>query len=484
MKPIRLGVIMLAVPLLLAGCKSDMTAVSVRFGSPPNDIAFAEGSFDSQTQLVADDAVATDDPLAEAEDDATFEGFGTMRVTMEGEPYNGTDVTETVLKLEPGVYRFSLTEYGFDTPMQGTIQVNPAEGDLVDMFQRWKANIPESKKRLAYRFELDGKTERANKGLLRSLLGQIRAYDSFERQLDDAIQHEARLTEQDRERTHSLLDDAIVHVFADGQPVTGIATRAAFDSHDFDQVRSGESVTKMLLVVDYRDIQMKLELIDQLGRNLQRCRNAARDEARRLEGRKQLYSLIFKSHDEYLQNEEHLQQALEAVDRLDAQLANLRERRLALAYAGALVAPEQSFRPLDVENRDLEQELTVLRTEKERLDAMFTRTGEINPSRVTLQRRIQQCARAMEDIENQLGTLADARAAIERLRDSTTILRRQGASRLLAASCIGTEVPCQVRDAVQREACMTIRLETVDGRPVEPQPNLATYQPAAAQASK
>ena len=475
MKPIRLTGALLAAPLILAGCQSDFYTVSLRFGSPHYEMPFASNSDSTQAnaRLTSDglepEFESFDDETSVLEDDADY------RIALWGEPFNGEDVTDATVELQPGQYRFALRQWNTDTTMQGSLQINPAGGELAEVFRRWKESIPEHKKRLAYRFELDGKLSEGDPRLLRSLMGQLRAFDALERQLDAAIRRESRMQENAERRGGDLLQDAIVLVFPTPLPNQHDLTRPTFNDYDLAQVRAGEPVTKLVLMADHRDVQMKLEMIDRLAGELRRCRDAAHDEARRLERRKQLYSIIFRDHADYVANEKRLAQALEAVDELNRKLGDLRERRLALAFTGELVAPDASFRPLDEEQRDLDDELAVLRTEKQRLDATFAKTAETNPRRATLQRQIQRYERAIAEIDDSFSMLADARAALTDMRENSTIVRRHGGDRLLAASCVGNHVPYFVRDAIQREACMTIRLETIDGLPVPDEAELASY---------
>jgi hypothetical protein len=161
-----------------------------------------------------------------------------------------------------------------------------------------------------------------------------------------------------------------------------------------------------------------------------------------------------------MNNEVRLQAALGHIDNLNEQIATLRDRRMALAFASELTAPDGSYQPLEVEQRDLQDERELMQADLRRTNQMLENTPDTSQLRMGMERRKLWFQREIERVDEQLGNIDEARVALQNLRKNSNIIHRQGELRILTATIIGETVPHRVREALQSEAFMTVRLES------------------------
>ena len=456
-----LPTVLIMAPLALFGCQKDTTAVAVRFARPVEPFINADPN-DYDAHLVA---FNSDELSAE---ELSFEGepeTAPFHVTLWGGKYNGQEVTHENATLDPGHYTFAFWGNDRAAAVQGWMRVNSADSDLVDVLRKWRASLPVQKKKLAYEFEVYGKLAKNDPALFRSFKKQLRAVDRLQRQIDGVIARELKRSDKSRRRREELIDHAVVQLLPGDTGLFTPTTDPAFRNEDLATVRQGQTVTKLLLVADYEELQWKLQLVNQVGRSLQACKNVLREEVDRLERRKRLLNItdhLNKNDHQFTRNEYNLQQTLVTIGDLNDRIASLREKRVALAFVSELVAPDSSFAPLDDEQRDLMQERVVLEAERARLDTLFAQAAQWGSKRVHLERRRQRALRALEATDAQLEILSDARIAIASLKSSSEIIHRHGGSRLLAASFVGNDIPFRVKEAIEREALMSVRLEAAD----------------------
>ena len=130
---------------------------------------------------------------------------------------------------------------------------------------------------------------------------------------------------------------------------------------------AGVSMMTVSRVINQKDgvsdetTQRIWEVINRLGyrpsgvaRSLAGCRAVLSEEVDRLERRKRFYMITdhIHNHDrKFVENEMRIQQALNAIDQLGEQIADIRERRMALSFVNGLVAPDQLLDPLTREQR-------------------------------------------------------------------------------------------------------------------------------------
>jgi hypothetical protein len=241
-------------------------------------------------------------------------------------------------------------------------------------------------------------------------------------------------------------------------------TQAAFNEDDLNAIAGGNPLSKVILVADYNEAKWKLDRVNELYGDLMRCKNMMREEVDRLDRRKGLFLLTdhlqpFKQDQKFLHNEARLQTLLGAIERLDGHMNDLRQRRLALAFLCELIAQDQTFNALNQEQSELEREKTVLEVDRQRLDAIFNEVAPENPRRVTIERSRQRNIAALAAVDSMLQHLQSARGTMAEMSGTSRVIHRQGDTRLLAATMVVQQLPLAVREAVERESLMSIRLE-------------------------
>jgi hypothetical protein len=418
-----------AAVLLLAGCNQQnqerVATISLRFAMPPSDAHYALApvdEFQTEGELAQNENAALAEPAADGTSAAdpntpaeivnhdevnALANAERYFVTMWGGPYDGDDVTYNDLDLAPGDYTFALWEQDPATTVQGNMTVNPPNSVLLDVLHQWQARIPELKQQLTYDAEIQGKAN-SDSEAFQSFQRQLKALDRLAKKIDRAVWWQEHWYRQYAPEYERFVNQAIVLVLPGDEREVDPRTRAAFCAADIEQVRTGNPLTKVLVVADYETTCWKARLVDSLWRDLTACKNVIWEEVNRFERRKRILDItdhLYKHDKAFVRNEWQLQNSLNTIALIDEQLASLSERRVALAYAAGLTAPDQPFRSLDAEQQDLEQEKTMLTAEKERLDTMFTAAGAETPKRVDLAAARQRYARALTFVDELMDDL-------------------------------------------------------------------------------
>ncbi len=455
-----------ALLLVPAGCsqkQTEMTPLAVRFVLPPVPERFADLTPDGETRALTS---TYDDTYVETvADNDIVDRSEELHVALWGGDFHGNDVTFAGVPLKPGHYTFGCWDQDDESAFKGWVRVNTGGTNLVNTLQQWKTEIPKQKQWLAYEFELNGKLNTTDSSVFRNFAKQLRAFERLERQIDEVIAHEQQMRqEMDRERNNFLSQTEIL-VLPGDEGWFYPTTMPAFTQQDVQLVKSGNSMTKLMMVADYERAQGRLRLVNRLTNELRGCRSAMAEEVDRLERRKRFYTItdhIYQHDRKFVENEMRIQQALAAIDRLNEQIDDMRDRRLALAFATELVAPDDTFQPLEDERRDLEQERAVLEAKRKRLVALVGEADENGPRRIALERERQRVIRNIEEIDHQFDVLAEARNVLDHMKDTTFVIHRQGDSRLITATFVEPDAPFHIRDAIERQCLMTVRLQSTD----------------------
>ncbi len=457
---------LIAGSLLVSGCapkQTSFTPLAVRFVAPTGPTSFTDDGSTTGSKLVAD---SSDVGLSDSDQRLT-PGMDDWHVMLWGGSFDGADVTLASAPLQPGHYTFGFWDDDHDAPLQGAVQVNTNGTDLLDTLQRWRQALPKQKEWLAYDFELKGKLNTPDATVFKSFARQLRAFNRLERRLDEVIASEQAIQNEQNERNRQFLQKTRILVLPGGTAFFEPTTRPAFTENDVKTVRSGQEVTKLIMMTDYNNARNRLRMVNRLCRDLTGCRSVLGEEVDRLERRKRFLAFTDHVYDhdrKFVENEMRLQQTLAAIDHLNEQIEDLRDRRLAIAFTTALVADDASFSPLHEEQRDLEQERIVMQAKKKRLDLLFDESTETGPRRIAIERQRQRFIRATETVDRQLAMLDEARTVLTAMKDSTDVIHREGNSRLFTAGFVSTNTPFRIREAVQREALMSVRLTAVDGK--------------------
>lgn len=469
-----------AATLALTGCmrpaantqwQKGWTSVAVRFALPEEPQYFSDSAATFNAHLASQNSTGyTGWVQGESQvglvDANTPTGHDNYHVALWGNGFAGNEVTYRLTALKPGDYNFACFDNNKSKAMQGWMNVNFGQSDLVSILQGWKELIPQQKQALAYDFELTGGMEGANIAAFKDLRRDLRAFDRLEKQIDRAIQREVRLQARQWQRNQDLFAGAQLLMLPGGQGAFYPTTQPAFSPAELASIHEGQPLTKMLLVADYDDAQWKLQHVTEVVSDLMRIKSVLTEEVDRLQRRKRFYQLtdhIYNHDKKFVQNQERLETALAMIDRINDHIGQLRERRLALSFVSELVAPDESFRLLEQERSELVREQTVLDAQKQRLDLLFAEADPGSPKRVALERERQEIVKALDTVSDQMDRLGSARVALQNMKESTQIIHRQGDSRLLAASFVDVDVPFYVRDAVQDEALVTVRLQPAQG---------------------
>ena len=463
--------------LVIAGCMRPMfgysastdrpvepSVVSVRFLVPPEPERFTERTGQAATGLVVDSGYQ-----GFAGNDAAHHGSffnpESRHVALWGGSFSGRNVTYSLTPLQPGDYTFALLDQDKAKAVQGWIHVTTTGTELVDVLRKWRNDIPKQKQGLAYDFELQNNRRIRNAQVFKSFARQLRAFDQLQRELEGAIDREMQTQAHARMRTGGFLHNTEVLLLPGDNSFFRPTTQSAFTQQELDRVRSGDAASKIVLVADYAKADWKLRHIHRLADDFQRCKAVFTEEAQRLARRKRYYMLtdhLYHHDRKFVQNEMHLQHCLATIDRLNEQIAELRGRRMGLAFVTELFAPDGSFQVLNDEKSDLRREQKVLEAKMHRLTRLFQQANEDSSRRVTIEQDRQWVHRAMEGLNTELARLDEAQDALRTLRDSSRVIHRQGDYRLLAASFVDQNIPFFIRQTIEREALMSIRLQAAD----------------------
>ena len=383
-------------------------------------------------------------------------------VALWGNGYDGSDVTHAAAELPPGDYTFAFFDPQNRAAMQGWLEVNHDQGDLVELLRRWKSDIAQYKKNLAFSFQAHGNLVSANNEAFTDFRADIKSFERMEWRIDLLIRHELQRRRWNPEGKNELVRNSQLLLLPGQDDYFHPTTQPAFSDADLSQVRSGNSVTKLVVAVDFADAEWRLRQVNQIYGDLKRCRSVFAEEVDRLQRRKQYYTItehLFHHDRKFVENEAQIALAGGFMDRLDDQMGEIRQHRLALAYLTQLASPQYVDRLFDEERDDLMREHAVLGTRMHRYDLLCTEADETGSQRVSLERDRQQTDREFDLVTNRLEELAESRLALAALRDTAEILHRQNDGQLLAASTLDAGLPFPLREAIERQALMTVRLQ-------------------------
>jgi len=443
----------------MASFTPDYGSVDVRFVVPPmpetvNPNLAATGSTHvNDTDYTGFVPVADTDPASMS------------HVALWGNGFNGHDVTYANTALQPGIYTFAYLQPDEDKAVQGWVDINPGGTDMIDFLNRWYKNIPQMRQGLAFELELAGGTKMSNPSIFEGFAKQLAAFDHLEMQLGNAIQEEKQAEAEAANHYNEFLRHAQILLLPSKTEFFQPTTQPAFTDAELASVESGTPMNKIVMLADADDSTWKLNRINNVYNALNRCKTVLMEEADRLQRRKRFYTLtdhLYHYDKLFVNNEMRLQQTLGAIDQINDQVNELRQRRMALAFVNELVAPDGQFRTLDNEMSDLNREKTVLQARQAQINQLFNEAKENSAKRVILERNRQEVNRGIEQIDQQLAQIDQARVALGQMQQGTQVINRQGNWRLMTASMSPDNIPYAVRRAVEQEALMTVRLEPTD----------------------
>ncbi|HNO76793.1 MAG TPA: hypothetical protein PKN33_01940 [Phycisphaerae bacterium] len=445
----------------LIGCQQKSTSVRVCF-SPPSSHSelVAQAQHRSGSRLAADHPTgrepASGDPTTGDGfvEDLTPSSTDSTSIVLYGDGFPRREVRDLDLALAPGSYAFQCRFVKAEDNLSGTLRVHHPEDELWQTLQKWRADVPDQRRRLAYEFELQRNGDRFDSTLLTSLQTQLAALDSFDHQLKSMVSSDVRHRESQPQSQQNT-----IAIFEPEPAVGRSASMAAFLAADVSQVRSSQPVCRVLLSADQDEIDWKKQSLNQLIEDAVQLRASIRDEVTRLEGRKKLAAIVFKSHEGYRRNEESLRAAKKEFGRVSQQLRELRLHALALAMREELFVPGSGDAIAREQSRALESEIRISETALQRAELLFAQSVETNPGRVNLRSAIESHQAELENLRSQLATVEDVRVALNALQSNTPV-KRVGTDRVLASANIDPALPHEVLRLLENDALLTVRLES------------------------
>ncbi len=455
----------------LLGCHQKSTSVKVCF-SPPS----SQSELVAQTQSPTNERLAADrveyeseyDVGGEPQDTGSGRGFvedltplttDSTSIVLWGDAFPKREVRGLDLALAPGDYAFLCRFVKAEDNLSGTLRVHHPDDELWQTLGKWRSEVPDQRRRVAYEFELQRKSDRYDSGLLSSLQSQLTALDKYDSQLQSMVrqasnQHDPRGEFAQRRSSQDSID-----IFEPQSAVGRPATMAAFLASDVNQVRDANAVCRVLLLSNQEELTWKKQSLSQLIDDTVQLRAGIRDEIARLEGRKKLRAIVFKSHKGFVQNEKSLRNAKSEFRRVSQQLRELRLHMLALAMREELFVPGGGESTVQDQARAIDAEIRVTETALQRADLLFAQSVETNPGRVGLRAAVEGHHNELEDLRTQLALIENVRVALNTMQSDSPV-KRVATRTLLASANIDPVLPHEVFRLLESDALMTVHLES------------------------
>ncbi len=455
----------------LIGCQQKSTSVKVCFSPPSSHSELASRTSPSTGERLASDRAVYDGQSSDEHfgnepqsgdgfvEDLTPLSTDSTSIVLWGDSFPRQEVRGLDLSLAPGDYAFLCRFVKANDNLNGTLRVHHPDDELWQMLEKWRSQVPDQRRRLAYEFELQRKSDRYDSGLLSSLQSQLAALDKYDGQLlsmvnDDASRHDPRGDFEQRRSSQDSID-----IFEPERAVGTPATMAAFLASDVNHARNSDPVCRLLLLANQDEITWKKQSLDQLIDDTVQLRASIRDEIARLEGRKKLKAIVFKSHEGFLKNEKSLRSAKSEFRRVSQQLRELRLHVLALAMREELFVPGGGDATARDQARAIDAEIRVTETALQRAELLFAQSVETNPGRVGLRAAVEAHQNELEDLRNQLALVEDVRVALNAMQTNSPV-KRVATKTLMASANIAPVLPHEVFRLLENDALMTVHLES------------------------
>lgn len=243
-------------------------------------------------------------------------------------------------------------------------------------------------------------------------------------------------------------------------------TLPAFSPTDLSAAQGGQPVTKVILAGDFARSMEKLDRLYDLQNEMRSCRNVLNEEIVRLENRRNYFRLTshLYNHDQnFLGNEQRVQQARSLLAGIDRQIAENRRHGHAVLAVVGLFAPEEADMAFDREQTQIQGERAVWVERLHQVELQFNDASTWSEKRVSLERQRQYFLGQLEECDRQLDQCEKACDAVAQLRQNTGVIYRNGPASVLAASFLTDSVPARLANAIEKESMMTIRLHAAEG---------------------
>ena len=490
MRQSRLLWILAAVPVLCASCATTGmcpttdpggATVWVRFVTPPAPSTYADSAtFESQPTLGSGiEPPGRETVYEEQRIETKSYGSNPHHVVLWGGPFEGTAVDYASASLEPGQYMFGVFDQDQGTAYQGWIHVNNPGNDIINVLTDWRNTVHDQEQWLGYENKVSGNFSSRDPEYFENFTQKLRETRRLERKINWALQLEKCDFWCCRKQRAEVLSNAEILLIPGAADFFRPSTRAAFTETELDAIRTGEAMTKAVLVADYGRASEKTRRVNELWDDMRRYRSVLIEEYNRLERHKRYLTItdhLYHHDKEFVEAEQQLQDTRRMIAKIDQQCDDYRKHAHALAFVTGLFAPDEAQDAFYTEEQRLRRDRVVLEEQKKQFDVRFDNTEEGDWKRVNLERDRQNLMASIEEIDGQLTEVSDARVALGKLRDSTTVIHRHGTARVLATTMFHDNIEGHLVNAIENESLMTVRLQATDSLYAPPNCNVAKQQ--------
>ncbi len=392
-----------------------------------------------------------------------------------GGPFTGQEVTYASVPLAPGNYSFGFFDHDAGKAYQGSIDVQYGDDGVFESLMEWRDTLQEQRNLLGFNHKIRGRFASSDDKHFKKFVKELRTIEHLEQKIDKQVKRELRKEQAQQEHRMAHLIGADILMMPGKSDFVRCSTQPTFTKSELESIQEGHAMTKAIFVADSKRTEEKLRRVNELWGVLDRRREVLRAELNRLRNMKRFLRItdhIYHHGNRHVANERRLQRVAGMLNRLDQRLADQRKYRYALLFAQAFFAEDESRQAFHAEEAKDRRKLTVLHEELKGIDARYEVASEGGWRRVALERDRQRCAAAIEDVERWIDRIGDFEEALRNLKDSTSIIHREG-STCVFAMVIDPSKASHLVDAEVRGSLMTIRLQATDSLYVPPSSQVA-----------
>ncbi len=450
--------------------RNNQATVTVRIVAPPAPAQLTNfnGSH-GNASLVADQAY---NPFATP-------GMSPFHAVIWGGAYDGQEFTHTPAPLTPGDYTFGVFDQENDATYQGWMTVNNSTDSVLNILHDWRNTIRDEKEWLGFGNKMTGNFSSHDHADFKGFQQELQSLNKLERRIERAMQEEVRAKARRQRYRQEFANETEVLLIPGSSGIFTTSTQSAFSNAEISNIRTGQAMTKVIMVADHAKAVEKLNRINNMRQDLNGCRTILTEQINRLQRRKGLYTLTdhLYNHDQrFIENEMRMQRAQTMVSRINQQMTDYRQQCHALMFVAGLFSTDGSFDAFRDEENALQRERVVLMEQKRQVDMRFERTAPLSANRIVYERQRQNIIAALEGIDNDNSSISSARVALNQLRSTTDIIHRQENARIMTATIFDGAMPTSLADAIANESLMTVRLQGTNAMHTPKRTNLTSFQ--------
>jgi hypothetical protein len=402
--------------------------------------------------------------------------FMPQHAVLWGRGHNGCDVTAFPTALDPGSYTFAYFDPDRGTAYQGWMAINSGGDDVLSSLTEWRDTVHRQEEWLAFENKIHGKYASHDHADFKRFSNELANLRRLENKINAAIYAEQKDRQQMYQWRNDYLGDAEV-VLMPG-PAYNFAqpmTLPAFQPADLSAAQGGQPITKVILAGDFARSMEKLDRLTDLQNEMRRCRAVLNEEVVRLENRRSYFRLtshLFDHDNNFMGNEQRVQQARGMLANLDRQITENRRHGHAILTVVGLFAPEEANLAFAREQAEIRAERAIWAERLNQVEMQFSDASTWSEKRIALEGQRQYLMLQLAECDTQLDQCGQAADTVAQLRQNTGVIYRNGPASILAASFMTDSVPARLADAIEKESMMTIRLHSAEG--IRPTPKHLT----------